>query len=220
MLKKELTEEIIASIKTANPDKPLFKKTLGGQDFVFTFIDRTVYRSVMSWIEDNPKVKVSDVDEKIVDKGLLWPEITPIEWMTMPAGTIPTLASLIQEKSYLATDNVPQDWSVSESLVEYEDKAELTEKERATLKGSLKTAARIVTINNKAFVIRPMLRPEYSYLMKLPKEADSELEGVTKCVVWPKTVAWDKMEAGVATVLATEIMKLSGFGDSSEVEEL
>jgi len=220
MTKYELTQEIIDNLKTTYPDSPLYKKTLFGQDFVFTHIDRATYRLINEWIESNPKVKVSDVDSKMVDYALLWPKFTPVDWMTMPAGAIPTLAKLIQDKSYLATDDSPNDWYSAETLVESTVTQKISDKERETLKNSIKAPARIVTIQNRDFVIRAMMRPEYSALMKLPKEVDGEVEGVKGCVIWPKNVQWEKLEAGIPTVIATEVMRLSGFGDTGNVTEL
>jgi hypothetical protein len=216
-----LTEEIIATLKEANPNKPLYKKTLFNQDFVFTYLTREDYQQLNAWIADNPNLRLQDVEDKMVDYGLLWPTFTPQEWAMLPAGTVPTLAKHIQEKSYLDTgDGMDNKLVALETLVEAEPGEELTQETKDKLKEIKSYPMKVVVVSGTSYVIRPMLRPEYYNLQKLPKEADGEVEGVKRCLVWPKKVDWDKVGAGVPTVLASEIMKLSGFSDTSVVQEL
>jgi len=220
MPSNQLTEEIIADLKLQNDNKPLYKKTLFNQDFVFSFISREEYFYIQEWLESNPNIKISDIETKIVDEALKWPMLSPAEWALLPAGAIPTLAKHIQEKSYLDTTGAGEysDLSV-ETLVDYPAGEELTEETKEKLKKSCKHTMRVVKTAGSTYVIRPMLRPEYTYLQKV-EAADKEIEGVKTCLIWPKNVDWNNMGAGVPTVLATQIMLLSGFADPSEVTEL
>jgi len=222
MTKQELTEGIIANLKEQVSGRPLYKKTLFGQDFVFTYINREEYAKIQRWIDDNGQgVRLSDIEEKIVDYALLWPQLAPPDWATLPAGAIPTLAKHIQEKSYLDTSGMNdfEDLDV-EDLTEITTEQVLKDKDREALKKKYSYPMRAITIGNSTYVIRPMLRPEYSSLQKLPREMDGEVEGVKRCLVWPENVDWSTTGAGVPTILAAQIMLLSGFSDPSKVEEL
>jgi hypothetical protein len=222
MTRQELTEEIIASLKEQVSNRPLYKKTLFGQDFVFTYINREEYAKIQRWIDENGQgVRLSDIEEKIVDYALLWPQLAPPDWATLPAGAIPTLAKHIQEKSYLDASGMNdfEDLDV-EDLTEMPTVQVLTDKDKEALKKKYSYPMRAVTIGNSTYVIRPMLRPEYSSLQKLPREMDGEVEGVKRCLIWPENVDWSATGAGVPTILAAQIMLLSGFSDPSKVEEL
>lgn len=222
MVKIELTEEIVAKLKAAVGDRPIYKKELFGQAFVFTHINRQEYLEIQQWIDQNgATIKPSNIEEKIIDRALLWPTISPQDWAMLPAGAIPTLAKHIQEKSYIDTSGMGDydDFSL-ETLQEPETTQELPQDVKDKLKKEVKHPMRAVTIDGSTYVIRPMLRPEYSSLAKLPKEADGEVEGVKRCILWPKNIDWDSVTAGVPTVLASQIMLLSGFNDPSSVVEL
>lgn len=220
MQKIELTEEIINRLKEAVGNQPLYSKELFGQKFVFTIITRQAYLQIMQWVEQNPKLRISDIEDKLVSEGLLWPEISPQEWSVLPAGLIPTLSSLIQEKSYLdIVGNGLVDTTV-ETLSEIKQGERPTEEEKEALKASIPHSLRLIGAGGKFFVIRPMLRIEYNTLQRLDEKEDGEVEGCKKCVVWPKNIEWEFLGAGIPTILAREIMTLSGFSNPGVVETL
>ena len=220
MQKLELTEQIITALKDKAGDRPLYSKELFDQKFVFTTINRAEYATIMQWVESNPKVKVSDIEDKLITEALLWPQVQPHEWAVLPAGLIPTLSGLIQEKSYLDVTGAGLIDATVETLVE-ETPSELpSEEEKERLKKSVPHSMKIVGVGGKFFVIRPMLRIEYNTLQKMDEDADGEVEGCKKCVVWPKSVDWDNVGAGIPTVCARAIMELSGFSAPSLVETL
>jgi hypothetical protein len=93
MAKYTLTDETMLALKAANVDKPLFKKTLLGNDFVFTIVDGKDQKIIDEYIKSNSgKVSVGNVDEKYVDLALKFPLLSPIEQQTLAAGVYPTLA--------------------------------------------------------------------------------------------------------------------------------
>lgn len=217
MQTQKLTDEIRDALKAANPDRPLFKKTLFGTDFVFSYITREEYLRVQDWVADNPSAKVSDVDEKLVEVGLLWPQISPTEWATLPAGAVPTLSNLIQEKSALGEEGLDE---VAKAITE--EKAE--ERPDGDVLESLKKKSpfplKLVRLQGSYYVIRPMVRVEYTTINKQPADVDSDVEGCKKCVLFPKSVDWEKVPAGVPTALVRQILAHSGFSAPGEVEEL
>jgi len=74
-------------------------------------------------------------------------------------------------------------------------------------------------VAEKRYVIRMMTRDEYLDFQKeindrmtagdLEFDVDSEI--TSKYTVWPKEVNWGKEPGGVATVIAQEVSKFSGF---------
>lgn len=220
--KQELTEELIAVLKE-KVDKPLFKREICSQDFVFTYINREEYTEIQKWIDDNgANIKPSDIEDKIVDYGLVWPQINPVQWSALPAGAITTLAKHIQEKSYLDPSGYGEfDDLVVETLVDNTKPEKLTDEIRNELKKTCPHPMKSVTIGNKIYVIRPMLRKEYTDLQKLSKDLDGEVTGVNRCLMYPKNVDWENSPAGNVSILATKIMQISGFDtDNVKVEEL
>jgi len=223
MEKIELTDEIKEQLKEEAGGRPLFKKTIAGQDFVFTYLTRSQYVAIQQWIADNQdSVTVAHIDEKVVGTALLWPKLTPQQWAMLPAGVVPNLSVNIQEKSYIRTDNVEsfREFSVEDLSPGTFERRTISEEEKEKLKATVPHALRLVRILGNDYIIRPMLRPEYSALQKLPRDSDSEAEGVKRCVVWPKNLNLEELPAGIPTQLANQIMAISGFLDEGIIEEL
>lgn len=217
----ELTEEIIEKIKAENEGKAIFKRNISNQDYVFTYISRSEYKEIQDWIEANPKVLPSDIDDKILSYGLLWPQVMPYEWTAKPAGVVPTLSRLIQEKSALdpmGTGDI--DGLLTDVITNFDPVVGPTEEEIKGLIKSCPHPLKLVKVCGKAFVIRPILRPEYTALQKLPDNVDAEIEGCNRCILWPKSVSWDNLCAGIPATISREIMLLSGFSGNQDTVEL
>lgn len=223
-MKRELNEEIIKSLKEANPDRALYKKNVAGQDYIFTYLTKTDHGLIADWITDNQgKLKPSDVDDKIVNYGLLWPLLSPVEGLSVPAGVHPSLSKYIQEMSGLDPDGVENIPYVSyEQLVEYTPVYSISVEEIDKAKKTFKVPLRKVTIDGDEFIIRPLMRPEFTSIQKNSGTDgfDGELETTKKCMLLPKDVNFDKLRAGIPGILAEQVMSLSGFVNDSEIEEL
>lgn len=74
---------------------------IGGQLFIYRGLNRGEYMSVMT--QGLPKEKN---EEYLASKGLLWPEITTLDWVTRPAGLPVTLADLVLASSSFGTEEV------------------------------------------------------------------------------------------------------------------
>jgi hypothetical protein len=210
-----LTKEIIEALKAKHGDIPLYKTNLADIDFVFSYIPRDEYKHIAEWLSSNgTKITEDMYDDKLIDYALLWPTVGPLDWMTLPAGVTRSLSRSIQEKSYLKTNmNGDFDELEIEDLSEAKPGNLLIDKEKEKIKKANPGQLRAITIDGSTYVVRPMNRLVYKGLQKLPEDQDGEVEGVKKCLVWPENVNFDKTSAGVATILATEIMNISGFSE-------
>jgi hypothetical protein len=216
----ELTDSIIENIKQEMGDRPIYKKTMFGQSYVFTYIDRSQYLGIQKWSLDNPNINPSDIEDKIVEYGLVWPKLKPHEWSTKPAGIISTLSRDIQEKSGLDPLDMGDPNSLFVDVIQDKpDYPQPSDEEVKEILGKVKHQLRKMTVEGRTFIIRPILRVEYVGIQRMPDTTDLEVESCKKCVVWPKDVDWSNVEAGVPTLVAKQVGLMSGF-EASKIEEL
>jgi len=69
------------------------------QLYIFRAISRAEYLAIATKIGDQAKI-----EEALASKGLLWPPINTMEWVTMPAGIPFTLSQLVQQASGFQPD--------------------------------------------------------------------------------------------------------------------
>ena len=73
----------------------------------------------------------------------------------------------------------------------------------------------MITVNDRVFVFRHLLRPEYRSLKKLENTDEEYLEEriASTCTLYPRLtdLEWRAESAGLANAVATAIMRASGF---------
>jgi len=74
---------------------------IGGQLFIYRGLNRGEYMAIMTQGFDKGKN-----EEHIASRGLLWPEISMLDWVTRPAGLPITLSDLILAASSFGTEEV------------------------------------------------------------------------------------------------------------------
>ena len=217
-----VTPEIVSALKAQYPGKSFFKKNLFGQDYITTTLTRAQYRQITEWAAKNPNVKPSQFDDEFIKHGLVWPEIGPVEEMTLIAGVYPTLSQLIQEKSLLTPAN--GDFAslyTAEVLVEREDAVAFTPEEIERVKSDSPFPLHLVTILGQGYVVRPLLRAEWTSLNNSNQEnQDTDVKICERCVRLPGKLKWEEKDAGVPSALARHILLYSGFQNEGEAEEL
>lgn len=221
MPKQELTKDIIEELKKKNEGRALFKKEVAGQEYVITPLTREKYQDISEWSSKNPNIKMSAYDEKIVESGLLWPQIHPTEEPTLLAGLYPTLAEIIKEKSLLtAPDGDFSKLYTCESLKDKDDEPSPTQDDIDKIKSSSPWPLHLVHVRGEHYIVRPLLRHEWNQLSSLPENMDTDVECCNRCVSWPSKPNWGGKEAGIPSVLSRHIMLISGFSQDGDVTEL
>jgi hypothetical protein len=94
------------------------------------------------------------------------------------------------------------------------------EDELKTLKESSRLPLHMVTVLGRVYVVRPILRPEWSQLQQQDDNIDKDVAVAERCVVWPKNTGFADVAAGIPLVLSRHILTISGFQDMGDVEEL
>lgn len=218
----KLTQEEISKLKEKYPDRPLYCKTIAGQDYVFTYINRPEFLEIQEWLANNEKIPAHEIDDKVMSVALLYPELDERLLSVLPAGLAPTLSQAIQEKSYIDMSTGYMDLDV-DVIREPEEKEKPDKDVIESVKKKVTHPLRLVRACNNWFIIRPLLRIEFMAMQKKieDKSIDAEKESVDKCVVWSTVEDYDKEVAGIVPVVSRQILIFSGFSDVGvEVTEL
>lgn len=217
------TQEVIEQIKETYPNLRLFKNNVAGDDYIFRLLTNQDWVSILDWMNTNPNVKQSDLDDRIVDTCVLWPRFegpeAVIRKATQAAGVIPTLSILIRQKSgFIIPDVAGQQFSVEE-LGGGAVPVEPTSDEIDKLKAAYKYKLYKVTIEGHIVIYRPVNRQEWQTILKT-QDDDTDFATCSKCIVWPKKLDLNNLPAGVPRTVAGLIVECSGFNLESPVEEL
>jgi len=213
---EKLTKEILEGLRKQARERPLFSAEFSDQEFVFTTITRSQYAELEDWIRRSQNVPTSEIDEQIVERGLLWPNLDPIQRSMLTAGVIPSLSRMIQEKSYLSVDGDVTNVAAI-LLKDYEREEDVQEEAIAELKAVATYPMKAVNMCGKSFVVRPIFRGELSGIRRRGEtdpsmDVDSEIAKL--CTLYPKGLDVEHLPAGVASVLSQQVLLLSGFGEN------
>lgn len=228
----DLTPEQVAELKEKNPGVRFYAQKICGDRYIYRAITGAEWVGVQSLVRDNPNLKQSDLDEKCVSLGLVYPRIPAPEWSQREAGVVPTLAAHIRAKSGFLEPGITQPGDLLvETLVEQPEGERPTPEEVEALRGRTEWALHLLRVNGIWFVFRPILRLEWRNLFSeevpaLDSGDDKDLQTCQRCVLWSsggkngRDVDWLSLPAGVVSTLARFILEHSGFGSESEAEEL
>jgi hypothetical protein len=210
--------------------KRVFRKELCGRSYYFRPLYRSDWLEILNFVRENPDARGVEFDEKVVERGILFPEMAPTEWATLEAGVIPTLSMYIRDKSGFIVEGLSDTTFISAVPIADEPPGDPpTEEEKAELKSRYSVyPLRLIHLGNKYWVIRPITRLEWRQLQaETLSESDIDLLVCQRCVVWAsgghtgKNLNWDMLPVGYATTLSAKVLELSGFNmDVKTVEEL
>lgn len=220
-----LTKEIIDALKEKYPS--LYRIRLGSQDFVFRPITRREWLQIQDLIRRNPNMTPNDVDDRIVEYGLVWPEWTIVDFMNQPAGYTAQLSRYIQARSGFLVPGINEDMPGVEVLSENSaawippDK-EFIERLKAQRPGGLL----LIRIRSMVFVVRPLNRAEWRAIAKEVENGNVDVDSAVfeRAVIYPDAETLKAIDTlpGVVTLVSNEVIRFSGFDESEEVyvEEL
>lgn len=227
MISGKITEADLKRLKSQYLG-PLFKwapASLKDVEFVFRPIDKKLQKIITDMLIEaekrNKATPVEDVNERLFDSCVVWPELTLEEKQTLPVGTIPSLAKAIQEKSgYVDIDIYGRDLGpdlLTTIIRDYDFWGDVPETTLRELRDETKFKLYRVRIDRWVFIVRPMTRTD----MQVSSQSSDEYLALVKCVcMWPKEVPWDVVPAGVVDILVKEINKISGWELDSDCEEI
>ena len=218
--------EVIEQLK-ADPG-PKFKWLFWGKDeIIFTPITRPLYTEIQEYLAKSRLEKTAETDikeyvyEKIWDRCILWPSLTPEEKYKLPVGIMPQVTKTIQEKSgfmdvTIDGETIAETLTVS-TLKDSEYWPKPTDAEKEELKKKFNIQLFLVKIRNWYFVVRPMSRTD----LRVSRESVDQVTTLCRCVtVWPKTVDWDILPMGIVDMLNRKIEDLAGWTNDAECEPL
>ena len=222
MPKLELTSEIIGDLKQIFPK--LFRVKQADQDFVIRPMTRAEWMFIQSMAMSNPKFSQNDLDDKVVEYGLVWPNWNPmIDFASLPAGIIPNLSLHIQSRSGFRTGlpiEVEEEYeTVQDNPVVWDAPSD---KDIADLKVANKLPMSKVTADKQIFIVRGIRRPEWTELNKRQgTKDDTEMALIEKALLFPSKDMLGAILPGTVHVLSEQILQLSGFTEEpTESEEL
>ena len=220
-----ITPELIEKIKKANPGKQLFKWAQMG--IIYKPIDRELNDRVMklsneAFIKDSGNIPFREIEDLVVSECVLFPKLTPEDRKDIPVGTYTTLNKVIHEKANFIDIDIfnralGRD-SFSETLVDFEYWDDITDEDLEKLKIDYPHAIYRVFVGEYVFIIRQLTRRDVEVCYD---KTDPVFEKVKRTVVWPRTINWDGIPAGVVEKVFDELQNVSGFMESKvTIEEL
>jgi hypothetical protein len=225
--KGKISDEELAQIKaTMPPNLALYKYPHKNGDVLFTPITKALLDKVTDLLskiaEGQANYTFQDMEERIVDECVLWPKLTLDDKLKLPVGAIPSIAKAIQEKSLFLEVDIfrrtigPDITSVL--IKDFNYWSNITPEEVAEIKAAAGNAMLYrVKIGQWLFYTRPVTRVDTKFFLT----AEDQDLAMCRCVtVWPKTVEWGDLPAGVIVTLANQITRLSGCYDADvDIEE-
>jgi len=194
----------------------VYKVRIANQDFYFRPIMRHEMLQIQEWLRNNPDATVGQMDEKIVDYCLLAPDWKIADFLAMPAGVLSTLSRRIQDRSGFEDD------PPTEELFNNIQIPELTPEQIDEFKKNHARFA-VITIRGLKFVVRAVNRLEWDRLQKqvaLKPDADPDLELARASLLHPSADHLDDLPAGYVMAISTAALRVSGFNEEPEIEEV
>jgi hypothetical protein len=194
----------------------VYKVRIANQDFYFRPIMRHEMLQIQEWLRNNPDATVGQMDEKIVDYCLLAPDWKIADFLAMPAGVLSTLSRRIQDRSGFEDD------PPTEELFNNVQIPELTPEQIDEFKKNHARFA-VITIRGLKFVVRAVNRLEWDRLQKqvaLKPDADPDLELARASLLHPPADHLDDLPAGYVMAISTAALRVSGFNEEPEIEEV
>jgi len=217
-----LTKEQIEELKARHGK--LFKTTVCDVTYLCRLLYGPDWDIINKMRADNPRITLSEIDEKIVNLCLLGPLPTIDDggWATRPAGVLPSLSTMIRAKSGFIVDEYDGGANiVTEDLDEDMEMVKPSDAEKAALKATCNYGMKGVGIGTEYFVVRPIARNEFKQILaSAESQTDQDQKVAERAVLWPKKVDWDKKPAGYCDTLYQVVMAISGFSGPSLVEDL
>jgi hypothetical protein len=199
----------------------IFKTTVCDRAYICRLLYKPDWDGITKMRQDNPKMTLNEIDEKIVNTCLIGP-LPLIEdggWSAEPAGVIPTLSMMVRAKSGFVVPDADVSMIDVEDIGEKEELKKPTESDMFVIKTSSKFQVKGVTIGNDYLVVRPLARVELRQVIQQP-QTEQDVATADKAVVWPKGVNWEEKPAGYCETLTEVVMAISGFSGPSAVEDL
>jgi hypothetical protein len=228
-MKGKISEKEIATLKEVYPKGGLFKwpSKDKNHEIVFRAIDSSLMEKILNMIRDaeltGRGLPIQDVNEKIFDACVLWPEFSLDEKMALPVGVIPSVVKSIQEKSGFIDIDIFQRVLAPDTFTttvrDFDFWGDLEDEDAKKLKEDCKPFALYRTrIGRFVFVIRPMTRID---LQVASQANDDQLTLAKSVTMWPKDVPWEHIPAGIIDILGRKANEISGWTETeSEVEDL
>lgn len=194
----------------------VYKVKIAGQEFYFRPIMRHEMLAIQEWLRNNPDATLGQMDEKVVDYCLLSPDWKISDFLAMPAGVLSTLSKRIQERSGFEDD------PPTEELFNNIAVPELTAEKLAEIKAGYPRFA-VVTIRNLRFVVRALNRMEWDRLQRAISSspgADPDMELAKSALLHPDPSLLDTLPAGYVLAVSAAVLRVSGFNEEPEIEEV
>jgi len=225
-MKGLVPENVIENLKKEYPELQLFKWVSQNKkdEAVFRPISIELMNSIKelsdeATMQDKP-LPLEQINEKIFDSCVLWPKLTIEEKMLLRVGDIPQISKSIQEKSGFINIDVlgrvlgPDDSTIT--LKDFDYWGDIPAEEKENLSKSAFALFRL-RVGRWVFAIRPMTRTD----LKLAEQSNDPQMAIARSVImWPNPVNWDSIPAGLVDTISKRAMDISGWDDTSEVEEL
>lgn len=219
------TEQDIVDIKAELNGKPIFRWDVpnSSDSFIFTVLTPDVLNNIRAFISSEEQAgrntPFDKVNEIVYHKTVVWPSLAPEELFQLPVGLIPSLVKKVQEKSaFIEVDIYGRALAPDTSSFIIQDFAywpAITDEELTALKAETPFSLFRARIGKWSFIIRPMTRID----IQVSQQASDNGMSVCKSVVmWPKSIKWDIIPAGVIEKLGETAHKISGWDLDSETE--
>ncbi len=228
---RELAPEVIDGLKADLTERGLpaqiYKFVADGDTFVFRPLYRPDWNQIQAFVQDSQgNVRQDDLDRRICEKALLWPEETlhPAVWETQKAGYQGSLAKMVLARSGFFDPEIDQSSYLRvEPLVTVPRGEKPAPEVVETLKAKYNWSLKLVQIDSEYYVVRPLSRGEWK-LITSGDDPDVDLAAAERATVWsreyPSKPSFDGKVAGTCRSLSEVIMMLSGFVSQPTVEEL
>ena len=223
--KGTIDQSTIEQCKAKLPNATLFKKawktSKGTDDYLCRCIDQILLDNIEKRLESNGKgIPLDESNQIIYDYCVLWPVLTDNEKKTLPIGVVPSLVKVIQERSGFVDITITGQVigpDVSSTIIkEFAPWGDIQEDDLLEIMQTPFELHR-VKIGKYVFVIRPLTRPDIVIAQSANDRHISYAKSVT---MWPKTVDWNTIPAGILDTLGQSANQVSGWDREAEVEDV
>lgn len=225
--KGKISDKERDELKLLYPAGGIYKFVFPNQkdEIVFTAISQVTANKIAVLKEDaivnKRPLPVDDINRKIFDECVLWPQLTLVEKETLPIGIIPSVSKIIQEKSGFLNYDIhgrvlAPDYSTS-MIRPLPSWGDISEDELKTLQDSTKFSLFRAKIEHMVFIIRPMTRTDIRVSLQ---SNDDQIALVKSVTLWPENVPWDELPAGWVEALGRVATEISGWEPNVNVEEI
>jgi hypothetical protein len=212
-----LTKEQIEELK--NIHGPLFKTTICDTVYLCRRLYKQDWQIIMQMRSDNPRIPLSEIDEKIVNMCTVAPAPEIGVWATKEAGVVPSLSMVIRAKSGFAVPELDA-YPVVDDTEAVSEPTKPTAEEMAALKIAFTQSLKGVQVENDYYVIRGIMRNEFKQIISKTEQIDQDEEIANRAVIWPKSVDWSTRGAGHCDSISQLVLSISGFNGPTLVEDL